>query len=144
MTEIERLKHAIRQVESMPHTALCEKFQRLYGTIACPLNNRTLKNRIIYKLQLMFYGGLSPEDKRILEQIQQNQQKDRANLCPGAKMGKTSHVHYFREWKGKRCDVIEISKKCYEYNGVQYRSLSAVASAITGTHWNGKVFFGVK
>lgn len=27
---------------------------------------------------------------------------------------------------------------------VNYTSLSAVARAITGTRWNGKVFFGVK
>ena len=41
-------------------------------------------------------------------------------------------------------DVTKISDKCYELDGVQYKSLSAVARAITGTRWNGKLFFGVK
>jgi hypothetical protein len=31
----------------------------------------------------------------------------------------------------------------YELDGKQYKSLSAVARAITGTRWNGKLFFGV-
>ena len=32
----------------------------------------------------------------------------------------------------------------YEWQGRPYRSLSAVARAITGTRWNGLVFFGVR
>ena len=31
-----------------------------------------------------------------------------------------------------------------EFEGQLYRSLTAVAKKITGTHWNGKIFFGVK
>jgi len=31
----------------------------------------------------------------------------------------------------------------YEYQGVKYKSLSGVAYAITGTRWNGNVFFGL-
>ena len=55
----------------------------------------------------------------------------------------TSVIHYVREWKGKKYDVTEVSEKCYELDGKQYKSLSAVARAITGTRWNGKLFFGV-
>ena len=32
----------------------------------------------------------------------------------------------------------------FEYQGRPYKSLSAVARAITGTQWNGLVFFGLK
>jgi hypothetical protein len=32
----------------------------------------------------------------------------------------------------------------YEWEGRPYKSLSSAARAITGTHWNGKVFFGLK
>jgi hypothetical protein len=32
----------------------------------------------------------------------------------------------------------------YEWQGRPYRSLSAIARAITNTRWNGLVFFGVK
>ena len=32
----------------------------------------------------------------------------------------------------------------YEYAGQPYKSLSAIARAITGTRWNGRVFFGLR
>ena len=32
----------------------------------------------------------------------------------------------------------------YEWQGRPYKSLSAIARAITGTRWNGLVFFGLK
>lgn len=31
----------------------------------------------------------------------------------------------------------------FEHEGKIYRSLSAVATAITGSHWNGFLFFGL-
>jgi hypothetical protein len=32
----------------------------------------------------------------------------------------------------------------YELDGQRYKSLSAAAKAITGTHWSGPAFFGLK
>jgi hypothetical protein len=32
----------------------------------------------------------------------------------------------------------------FEFEGRPYRSLSAIARAITGTRWNGWIFFGLK
>ena len=49
-----------------------------------------------------------------------------------------------RDWKGKTYEVFIREDGKFEYDGTIYRSLSAVASEITGTHWNGKKFFGVK
>jgi hypothetical protein len=48
-----------------------------------------------------------------------------------------------REWNGCRYEVIVVPGGI-EYAGRKYRSLTAVALAITGTHWNGKAFFGLK
>ena len=42
-----------------------------------------------------------------------------------------------------RCNVV-LPDGSYELNGQRYRSLSAAARAITGTHWSGPAFFGVK
>jgi hypothetical protein len=38
---------------------------------------------------------------------------------------------------------VRVLENGFEWNGVVYRSLSAVAKAVTGTHWNGKLFFGL-
>jgi hypothetical protein len=48
-----------------------------------------------------------------------------------------------REYQGvEHC--ITVRDTDYEYQGRSYKSLSAIARAITGTRWNGPVFFGVR
>lgn len=48
-----------------------------------------------------------------------------------------------REYKGRRINV-RVLPKGFEFEGEVYRSLSAVAKAITGSHWSGWAFFGIK
>ena len=47
-----------------------------------------------------------------------------------------------RDWHGDRHEVTVVAGG-FEYGGKRYRSLTAVAKAITGSHWNGKLFFGL-
>jgi hypothetical protein len=48
-----------------------------------------------------------------------------------------------REWKGvEHC--VTVRSDDFEYDGRPYKSLSAIARAITSTRWNGLVFFGLK
>ncbi len=142
MTDRERMKTRITQIENMKYPQLCAMFAELFNGAVCPTNTRTLKNRLIYKVQEMHLGGISQRDMQLLLEI--SGQKG-AKFKTGSKAAPTtSMIHYIREWKGKRYDVTQISEKCYELDGVQYKSLSAVARAITGTRWNGKLFFGVK
>jgi Protein of unknown function (DUF2924). len=48
-----------------------------------------------------------------------------------------------REYKGRKYEVI-VCEEGYCYNDRHYKSLSKIAREITGTQWNGKLFFGVK
>lgn len=54
----------------------------------------------------------------------------------------TNGATIVREYQGK-IFTIEILAKGFSYNNKVYRSLSAIANEITGTHCNGKRFFGV-
>jgi hypothetical protein len=47
-----------------------------------------------------------------------------------------------RDFKG-RTYVVKVLDDGFEYDGRQYRSLSAIAGEITGTRWNGFLFFGL-
>ena len=40
--------------------------------------------------------------------------------------------------------MVHVLPKGFEYEGEVYRTLSAVAKAVTGAHWNGYHFFGLK
>ena len=47
-----------------------------------------------------------------------------------------------RRYKG-RTILVRVLPNGFDYEGEIYRSLSAVAKAITGSHWNGRLFFGL-
>ena len=47
-----------------------------------------------------------------------------------------------RVWRGNEIRTTRVEGG-WEYDGVMYRSLSAVAKAVTNSHWNGRLFFGV-
>jgi len=47
-----------------------------------------------------------------------------------------------RTWHGRQLQV-RVLERGYEYDGAVYKSLSAIAKAITGAHWNGRLFWGL-
>lgn len=49
-----------------------------------------------------------------------------------------------REWDAREYRVKVTGDGRYELDGQSYKSLSAVARAITGAHWSGPAFFGLK
>jgi hypothetical protein len=59
----------------------------------------------------------------------------RRSIKPGTRL--------LREWQGETHEVIAESSGRFLYRGQTYRSLSAIARAITGTRWSGPTFFGV-
>lgn len=54
----------------------------------------------------------------------------------------TIGTKFIREFKGEKYEVIAVEGG-FSFNDKLYKTLSAVANVITGTHWNGKKFFGV-
>ena len=54
-----------------------------------------------------------------------------------------SGTRLIREWKGVE-NAVTVRDDGYEYQRAPYKSLSSIARAITGTRWNGWVFFGLK
>ena len=48
-----------------------------------------------------------------------------------------------REWQGVE-QIVTVTADGFEWQGRPYKSLSAIARAITGARWNGWTFFGLK
>ena len=48
-----------------------------------------------------------------------------------------------REYRGRKL-VVSVLDEGFEFDGQVFKSLSAIATAITGSHWNGMLFFGLK
>jgi hypothetical protein len=58
-----------------------------------------------------------------------------ADLRPGASL--------IRTWRGRTHEVTVVDRG-FAYRGDHYRSLTEIARVITGTHWSGPRFFGLK
>ena len=107
-------------------------------------NVDALIRRVAYRLQEFHLGGLSEEDAEFLDELAEKDELANLVNAPAAKARKNAGTRYVREWHGKTYEVIFREDGKYELEGAFYSSLSAAAFAITGTHWNGKLFFGVK
>ena len=144
MAKMKMIRNEIARLEEATIIELKEKFFELFGFESGATNARNLRARITYKLQEIFLGGLLAVDRAYLDAIAD---KDPiANLKMTTRKAKaiTRGTRVYRDWKGKRYEVFIRDDGKFEYDGTLYRSLSAIAGVITGTHWNGKKFFGVK
>ena len=95
-----------------------------------------------YRIQADACGGLSGRLRRELSDLGARFAEDRG-FCPGPSLSLKPGSTLVREWGGKRHEVFVVTDG-FVYDGRTFRSLSQVAFAITGTKWNGPVFFGVK
>ena len=135
----ETLKEEIEALDSLDARAL----RRRYATVVADMPNcalsSVLRATVAYRLQERHYGlSLSKEATAWLDEAAD----DKRMFPDGRKVG--SGARFVRIWKGERYETTVRDDGRYEYNGEIYSSLSAVAKAITGTHWNGRLFFGVK
>lgn len=135
--ELKNIRDELLSIQMMDEEELRREWRRILGTTAPPLTVTFLKRKLSYKVQEQFFGGLGETDKKKIEVIGDapKPQRNPAGIVVGTILE--------RLWKGKKYVVIA-REDGFELNGQPYRSLSGVASAITGTSWNGKKFFGVK
>jgi hypothetical protein len=133
-------------LQKMSLKGLQEKWRDLYGSEPPQLKSTFLKKRLAYRIQELFYGGISRTSMNtiaevILDDPRANLKRTKHKVEKNGKI--LSGTRFIREWGGERHEVIA-REKGFEYKGKMFRSLSAIATEITGTHWNGKLFFGLK
>jgi Protein of unknown function (DUF2924) len=126
-------------------TELKQQWRELFGTEPPPYNRRFLESRLAYRIQELVYGGLKPETLERLAAIAEgldggDPSRRRRRAAQDRPIAGTRLI---REWRGvEHC--VTVRDDDFEYQGRPYKSLSAVARAITGTRWNGLIFFGWK
>ena len=124
--------------------ALRQQWRELFGTEPPPYNRRFLESRLAYRIQELAYGGLKPETLARLEAL--GEQLDGGKIT--VRRVRSDHApitgtRLIREYQGVE-HVVTVTRDAFEYQGRPYKSLSAIARAITGTRWNGRVFFGMR
>ncbi|CAA7620976.1 conserved hypothetical protein [Magnetospirillum sp. LM-5] len=129
-------------LKTVPMPDLKAQWRDLFVSEPPPYNRTFLENRLAYRLQELAYGGLAVTTIARLENMAEDFEatKGRRKREQYRPIAGTQLV---REWKGvEHC--VTVRQNGFEYQGRPYQSLSAVARAITGTRWNGHLFFGLK
>ncbi len=134
----------LAELKTMPMPALKQQWRALFDREPPGYNRAFLESRLAYRIQELAYGGLKPETIARLEALGEQfdggnvvTRRMRVDSCP------ISGTRLIREWQGiEHC--VTVRDEDFEYQGRPFKSLSSVARAITGTRWNGWVFFGLK
>src|SRR6266576_6307157 len=134
------------EIGRLPALSLLElrtRWKTLFGHSAPKsLRRNFLARAVAYQMQVEAYGGLSAAAKRRLREIASAVRTGDAStiLCSSRIKAGTRMI---RQWQNTTHTVTALADG-FEWNGRTYKSLSAVANAITGTNWNGFSFFGIK
>lgn len=132
-------------LKTAPVSELKEQWRDLFDSEPPPFNRRYLESRLGYRFQELVYGGLKPETIRRLERLgEELDGGDRRKSRIRADLDRPIiGTRLLREWQGVE-QIVTVTANGFEWQGRPYTSLSAIARAITGTRWNGWVFFGLK
>jgi hypothetical protein len=143
MTTHDPIPARLAALKSMPAGQLKEQWRELFATEPPPYNRPFLESRLAYRIQELAYGGLKPETVRRLEQM--GEELDGGDVVKRRARHDTKPIvgtQLVREWRGTE-HVVTVLADGFEWEGRPFRSLSAIARAITGTRWNGPLFFGL-
>jgi hypothetical protein len=151
---------AIEELPKLKVAMLQKRYRDLFGEESRSSNKQYLFRRIAFRLQANEEGDLSERARRRAAEIADDRDlrmrapkefvarpdsgsgnvdrtrppKDHRLPPPGALL--TRRV-------GDRQIVVKVLKDGFEYESRRYRSLSAIAREVTGTRWNGLLFFGI-
>lgn len=150
----------IQRLRSMTVSELREQWLRLYGEPSRSRNRDYLWRRLAWRVQEQQLGGLSDRAKTRIEE-----------LAPDGFMRARTPVMELPETPAPEPDPAPRSKRDlrlpavgtiisrtyrdrelrllvlddgFELDGTRYDSLSEAARAVTGSHWNGPLFFGLR
>lgn len=148
----------IRALQRMSLPQLQQKWVEVFGEETKQRDRDQMWRRLALKLQEDLLGSLSTEDRATVERYREEfRRTPPEKWFPGARHNRKRKARpspsrdsrlpgpgsaIRRVYRGHEI-VVKVLDKGFEYNGSVYRSLSAVAYEVTGTRWNGYLFFGL-
>ncbi len=133
----------IKELQDKSFSELKQLWREYFQTEPPPYRRGFMTHALAYRIQELTYGGLSIKTENRLNDLVDGAKgtKIKRKLAP-VKMP-VAGTRLVREWRGERYEVIILSNG-FEYAGRKWNSLTAIARDITGTQWNGPVFFGLR
>jgi hypothetical protein len=128
------LELQLQDIEAMDLETLRSEWRQRYGSPPTLRSAPIMRMMLSWRLQAEAYGGIDAETRKALRRTGSAQAEGR-ELGIGAVLT--------RNWKGRKIEVV-VEKEGFRWQGDLYPSLSAAASAIAGSRWNGPRFFGLR
>ena len=149
----------------MAASGLREQYRELFGEESRSGNRQWLFRRCAWRLQALAEGDLSERARRRAQELARDvdlrvRPPGGTDMPPATRLAQVvrpAKAHVLRKrdarlpmpgtklkrpYKGQVYEV-EVLDQGFLYDGEVYRSLSAIAYAISGAHWNGYLFFGI-
>lgn len=132
----------LAELKRLPIGDLKQKWRDLMGSEPSAHSRVYIESRLTYRIQELAQGGLSAQTRRRLDALADavakpgrgRGQRDPARPVSGTIL---SRLYQGTEYR------VTVRDADFEYGGQLFSSLSAIAKRITGTQWNGRVFFGL-
>lgn len=132
MSEV--VEQLVEEIEHLDLEGLRKFWGKRYGAPPPLRSVPILRQMLAWRVQAQALGGLDQTTRRTLTRSGPVQAEGR-HLGVGARLN--------RHWKGREVTVV-VEEQGFRWEGEVYASLSAAASAIAGTRWNGPRFFGLR
>ena len=133
-----KMDEKLAALSDMSTAQLHTEWQQAFNEPAPSLATSLLRRALAYHMQELAFGGLRLSIRRSLEAATSD-----PDALPDPPIQLTPGTRLTREWNG-RLHTVLITDDGLEMDGHRYGSLSQVARAITGAHWSGPRFFGLK
>ena len=139
----ETIPQRVAFLKSSSIAELKQQWRALYNSEPPLRISRELLTRAVaYRIQEQVCGGLKPSTRRLLLRLANDARSGRP-LRPEPATAAPAGTVLMREWRGVTHEVRVLDRGVL-YKRKRYRSLTEVAQLITGAHWNGPQFFGLR
>ncbi len=124
----------VARIGEMDLEALRDLWGQRYGAPPSLRSEPIMRMLLAWRVQAEALGGLDPETRKVLARSGAPQAEGK-HLGIGARLT--------RNWKGRKIEVV-VEEDGFRWEGQLFPSLSAAATAIAGSRWNGPRFFGLR
>lgn len=124
----------IEHIAALDLAGLRDAWTRRYGDPPALRSAGLLRHLLAWRIQAEAFGDLDRATRRAL-------QRKGIGEAEGLHLGIGARLT--RRWKGRQVEVI-VESDGFRWEGQVFASLSAAATAIAGSRWNGPRFFGLR
>lgn len=141
MARADKLQVELNALATTPPAQLRQYWLKLSNVDLPHASPSLLRHLIAHRLQEKALGKLPSHIERELDRLGGKSSADvpllprRGPILPGTR--------FVREWNGKTI-AVTATEGGFEWDSDTYRSLSEIARKVTGAHWSGPRFFGLK